>query len=396
MKYLFGDSTELPMQTDFLRLLNNYVETSVKVITLENTVFDLKETIMDRRRLKNSVLDEMDNFLMTVENAIFGAVSKSKEQETIVKYADKSKDFLKKFIGDGKTHFSDEIFREIAEFEKKVDEVDSENRKTLESFFIYDPVPILNKKYTVKIAEKGYSSKVQVDCEGNISCIFYIASSELPFWKNHLKSRDFVKSVEIPAKMKKPFLKKELVPEIVKIDDYYLTDLDLTGKQLEVVFRKGIDTDSDRFRLKMDFTDEFSVHVFHADEGDIEKSINAVPELKNELNVLRLRELGEQIIKETDELYIKKQRLENIYLSGIDVLKENRVFGLMENVAEIFAPTVADIEKHSPSKEELSLKEEDESGKRREIYLKKSEVRDKLDAIGDKGMKLFQVLGIQQ
>ena len=251
MKYLFGDSSELPIQIDFLRLLNNYIETSVKVITLENTVFDLKETIMDRRRLKNSVLDEMDQFLMTVENAIFGAVAKSKEQETIVKYADKSKLFLKKFIEDGKAQFSDELFREIAQYEKKVDDVDDENRTILEAFFIQDPLPITNKKYTLSALEKGYSSKVQIDCEGNIACVFDIRSSELPFWKKHVKSRDFVRNVEIPAKMKKPFLKKELVPDIVEIDEYILTDLVLSGNELEVVFRKGFDSASERFRLKM-------------------------------------------------------------------------------------------------------------------------------------------------
>ena len=70
MRFLFGDSTEFQMQIDFLRLLNNFVETSVKTIKLENAVFDLKEMIMDRRRLKNSVTDEMDNFILTVESAI--------------------------------------------------------------------------------------------------------------------------------------------------------------------------------------------------------------------------------------------------------------------------------------------------------------------------------------
>src|SRR5574341_99308 len=170
MKYLYGDSTEFPPQRDFLALLDNFVDTSVKAITLENTVFNLKETIRDRRILKNSVLEEMDNFLLTVENAISAAVERSKEQETIVRYAGKSKEFLKNFIEEGKTKYSDEIFREIAEFEKKVNEADEENRKTLESFFIQDPIPIINKKYTIKAMKEGYSAKVRVDCEGEISC----------------------------------------------------------------------------------------------------------------------------------------------------------------------------------------------------------------------------------
>jgi hypothetical protein len=394
MKYLYGDSTEFPLQRDFLGLLDNYIDTSVKAITLENTVFELKETIKDRRRLKNSVLDEMDNFLLTVATAISGAVAKSKEQVTIVKYAEKSKDFLKKYIEDGKTKFSDDIFQEIAEFENEVSKTDEENRKILESFFIQDPIPIVNKKYTVKAAKEGYSAKVQVDCEGEISCIFEIASSELPFWHDHVKAHDFVKNVEIPAGMKKPFLKKEFVPDIVSIDDYYLSDLILSGKVLEIVLRRRLDAAAERFRLKMDFTDEFSVEVYHAEEGGVEKNVKAVPELKSELNILRLRELGEKIIEQTNNLYPKKLQLENLYLGGKDVLEENLVFELMQKVAEIFAPTVAEIKKHSPSKVELSLKAEDETGIRSEIYLKKSQVKEKLNAIKEKGDRLFEILDI--
>lgn len=394
MKYLYGDSTEFLMHIDFLRLLNNYVETGVKTIDLENAVFDLKETIMDRRRLKNSVIDEMDNFILTVENAIGGAVSRSKEQETIVKYAQKSKEFLKKFIEDGKTKFTDEIFQEIAQFEQEIEEADEANRKTLESFFIYDPIPIIAKRYTIKAAEKGYSANVQVDSEGGISCFFDIASPESAFWKDNVRVRDFAKGIEIPARMKKPFLKKDLVPDIVSIDDFLLGDLILSDKELEVVFRKRSDTNSERFRLKMNLKGDFSVDINHAEENEVDKSINAVPELNNELNILRLKELGEKIVEQTNNLYPKKQKLKTILLKDKDVFEENLVYDLMQKVAEIFNPTVAEIKKRSPSNVELSLKSEDESGKRNEIYLKKSEVKEKLDAINEKGARLLEILGV--
>lgn len=394
MKYLYGDSTEFQMHIDFLRLLNNFVETGVKTINLENAIFDLKETIMDRRRLKNSVTDEMDNFILTVDNAIGGAVSRSTEQETIVKYAQKSREFLKKFIEDGKTKFTDEIFQEIAQFEQKINEADEANRNTLESFFIYDPIPIIGKIYTIKAAEKGFSAKVQVDSEDGISCYFEIASSESSFWKGNVRVRDFVKGVEIPARMKKPFLRKELVLDIVSIDDFQLDELILSDKELEVVFRKRSDTNSERFRLKMNLIGDFSVDVHHAEENGVEKSVNAVPELNNELNILRLQELGEKVVEQTNNLYPKKQKLRTITFKDKDIFEENLVYDLMQKVAEIFAPTVTEIKKRSPSNVELSLKSEDESGKRNEIYLKKSEVKDKLDAISEKGAKLLEILDV--
>jgi hypothetical protein len=394
MKYLYGDSTEFQMHIDFLRLVNNFVETSVKTINFENAVFDLKETIMDRRRLKNSVTDEMDNFILTVENAIGEAVSRSKEQETIVKYAQKSKEFLKKFIEDGKKNFTDEIFQEIAQFEQKIEEADEANRKTLESFFIYDPIPVIGKIYTIKADDKGFSARVQIDSEEGISCHFDIASSESPFWKGNVRVRDFVKGVEIPARMKKPFLKKELVPDIVSIDDFNLGDLILSDKELEVVFRKRNDANSERVRLKMNLKGDFSVDVQYADENEVEKSVNAVPELNNEINILRLQELGTKIVEQTNKLYPKKQKLLTITLKDNDVFKENLVYDLMQKVALILAPTVTEIKTRSPSDVELSLKSEDESGKRNELYLKKSEVKEKLNVINEKGAKLLEILDV--
>lgn len=168
----------------------------------------------------------------------------------------------------------------------------------------------------------------------------------------------------------------------------------ISGKELEVVFKKILEKEAERFRLKMNFSDEFEVEVYHAEENEGEKDIQAVPELKSALNILRMRELGEKIQERTNKLYPGKKRLDYIHLDGKDVIEENIVFELMQKVAELFAPIIADIKEHSPFGEELSLKAEDETGNRSEIYLKKSQVMNKLDAIMDKGNKLSEILGM--
>ncbi len=394
MKYLYGDSTESPLPRDFLALMDNYIDTSVKAIMLENTVFNLKEDIRDRRKLKNSVLEQLDICLSAGEQAISSAVATSKEKTTISQYAEKSKDFLKKFIDEGKTKFSDEIFKEISDFENKVNAADRENRTTLESFFIQDPLPISDKNYIIKATKDGFTAKVKVDFEGDISAVYSITCSQVPFWNRHVRASDFLKGVEIPARMKKPLLKKEEVPDIVGIDDYHVSDIALLGKELEVVFRKRPDIDSERFRLKMIFKDPFAIEIYHAEEKEVEKYIQSIPAMNAALDVAKLRELGEKIIARANTLYPKKRYIDSIQLSQKDVLEENQIFELMQKAAEVYAPVVAMIKKHSPSGEELSLKAEDESGKRSEIYLKKSRVKDKLSAIKEKGDKLLKILDI--
>jgi hypothetical protein len=216
----------------------------------------------------------------------------------------------------------------------------------------------------------------------------------VPFWNRHVRVSDFLKGIEIPARMKKPLLKKEEVPDIVDIDDYLLTDVIQLGKELEIVIRKKSDLESERFRIKMSFKDEFAIEVYHADEEGVEKYIQAVPAMSSVLNVFQLRELGEKIIVRTNTLYPRKRSMDSLKFNQKDVFEENQIFELMQKVAEVYAPTIATIKKHSPSGEELSLKAEDDTGKRSEIYLKKSKVRDKLSAIKEKGDRLLKLLDI--
>ncbi len=394
MKFLFGDSTESPLQRDFLALLDSYIDTSVKVIMLENTVFDLKEEIRDRRKLKNSVIEQMDNCLSTSEQAISNAIAASKEKTAINQYAQKSKEFLKKYIEDGKVKFSDEVFKEISDYEKKVNSADKDNRATLESFFVQDPLPVIYRNFILKAAKDGFSAKVKVDFEGDISAIYGIITSQVPFWNRTVRVSDFVKGIEMPARMKKRLLKKEEVPDIVAIDDYLLTDVFQLGNELEIVIRKKQDAESERFRLKMDFKDGFNIEVYHAGDKEVEKYIQAVPALNSVLNIAKLRELGEKIIARVNTLYPKKRSMESLQFNHKDVFEDNQIYELMQKVAEINAPTIAQIKKHSPSTEELSLKVEDDSGKRSEIYLKKSQVKEKLGRIKDKGDRLLKLMDI--
>lgn len=392
MKYLFGDSTEFNVQRDFLQLLDNFIDTSIKGTTLENTVFDSREKIKNKLLFRDSVLTEMDMLLLTIDNAVTDAVSRSKEQEIIARHAEKSRVLIKNYIEESKTKFANDISQEIDISGQEIVDANKENVDVLESFFIQDPIIITDKRYSIKITEEGYYALVQTYCNDNISYVFSATTSDA-IWKGHVKTSNFIKGVTIPAKMKKPFLKNKEVPDMINIDDYILTGLTLSKKELEVVFNKRIYTTSERFRLIMNFIGEFTVDIYYAEDNGTEKNIQEVPELKRSVNISKLRELGEKILYNVDSLYQKRQRLRSIYLDDKDILEDNIVFELMQNVAKILTPIIIDIKEHSPSREEeLSIKEEDENGKRREIYLKRPEIRERLSAIKDKGEKLLEIM----
>jgi hypothetical protein len=60
----------------------------------------------------------------------------------------------------------------------------------------------------------------------------------------------------------------------------------------------------------------------------------------------------------------------------------------------MFAPTVREIAKRSPNEFELSLKQENDSGRREEIYLRKEQLVSNLQPLSSVGREVFAPLGL--
>ena len=392
MKYLFGDSTESNIERNYLELLETLVGASVETIGLDNEILVLKGQIDDRIRLKKCVLDEMDNFIPVVEKTISNRAIERKDDDIFAQCAERSKELLAASINNCKDKFADDMSQEILPYQGKISEIENKNKKTLEPFLIQDPIPIINKKYTIKAVKDDYSAKVQTNCEGNVSYIFTVASSEISFWDSHVRTSDFIRGLKIPIGMKKGFLKKDLEPDFVNLDDYTLSYAEFSEEGIDAIFREDLDTTLGQVRLKMNFANYTSIEVYYTEEGGVEKNIIDIPELRASLNMPDLYKLGKGIVEQANEFYFKRRSLEYIYLDNIDVTKESRVFELMLKIADIYAPILMEIKSHSPHEEELSLKIEDDGGKRTEIYVKKSYIREKLLALNEKGNKLASKL----
>jgi hypothetical protein len=61
----------------------------------------------------------------------------------------------------------------------------------------------------------------------------------------------------------------------------------------------------------------------------------------------------------------------------------------IERLLRLLAPTVNEIARRSPNASELSLKTEDDNGRREEIYVKKDELAAHIEPLGEREKALF-------
>lgn len=392
MRYLFGDSTESNIERNYLELLENFVGTSIETIGLDNEILVLKGHIDNRNKLKKCVFDNMANFTSLIDKTISNSSIERKDDDMFVQCSERSKELLTVSIDNCKAKFADEISQEILPYQGKISEIEDKNKKMLEPFLIQDPIPIISKKYTIKAIKDDYSAKVQINCTGNISYIFSVASSDISFWDSHVRVSDFVRGLKISIGMKKSFLKKDLVPNFINFDDYLLSDAEFSEEGIEAIFRESLDTALGQIRLKVNLINDVPIEVYYTEEDGLERNIVDIPELRDSLNIPGLNMLEKGIVDQANDFYFKRRSLLEIYLDNIDVIKEGQIFELMLKIADIYTPILMEIKSHSPHNEELSLKIEDDGGKRTEIYVKKSHIREKLSVLNEKGDKLSNKL----
>ena len=96
--------------------------------------------------------------------------------------------------------------------------------------------------------------------------------------------------------------------------------------------------------------------------------------------------------KDVSGLLAHKKRLLNAQLDGHDVFERGLVPVLLSRIGDRLAPTAAEVSRHSPNREELSLKLEKEGGRREEVYLKKAELAALVAPLPPEAQQLFAKL----
>ncbi len=115
-------------------------------------------------------------------------------------------------------------------------------------------------------------------------------------------------------------------------------------------------------------------HPGDPDAATLEPVLDQTAAVELERFVMLLRSAAGSVVKH-------KSRVLGVTIHGHDVFDDHLVNQLLTTIVKLLAPNVTEISRRSTSPVELTLKTEDEAGKRQEIYVKKAELYAKLDTV---------------
>jgi hypothetical protein len=203
--------------------------------------------------------------------------------------------------------------------------------------------------------------------------------------------RDLAQNVSLPVGVKRSLFKRTVAPETIVLDEYVLSGFDLRDDRAELRLRKRPEqADSLIFTLKRT-EDRLSAEVHHPDDAEAESGLPAVLDQSSATEVERLWQL---VRTACTTVLARKKRLTRLTLAGDDVFESDLGTSVVALVIGVIAPIVAEVARRSPNQHELSLKVENDTGRREEIYLRKAQLISALASVTPKARRVFDPLGL--
>ncbi|MDD4748901.1 MAG: chromosome segregation ATPase [Methanosarcinaceae archaeon] len=376
MKYMYQDSTELPVQRDYIEDLKVFIKTIAKVIPLENSIIEIK----NRNREMLLVLEKKLNELRLFEERFYSQVQRLSQEIN----SEELGACIEAVLETCSLHIGQkcEILESEASKIKRgsVQECQKYEIKILEALSEFLISGVYRTEKNFEILSKGDSLSAKM--RGAMAGLQYRYDLELI--DEVLTVEKLFGKLSLPTWTKTGLIRKEEKIKMQDLSDFFITSLECDSL--------------DNVRLVLE--NKKASHKFKIEGGDSRyfiydeaQEISADKELSGLIDQHSLALLPENIRAYFRE-NIRAYSLEKVMLDEEDAVAENQVFDCLKIIAEQYGTILQECLEKGNNKDEIIIKVEESDGRRTEKYLSREEVYRQLADIGSEGVEIAGILGI--
>jgi hypothetical protein len=225
-------------------------------------------------------------------------------------------------------------------FEKQKEELKEEAEayrikalKSIETFLSSDPLPILDKRVTLKAVGGAYEARVRYTCAEKIEYEFLLDTKNVDLFQNPLEFSKFEKGLKIAVRLGKTWLKSELVPGYEKLDQYVLSSAEVSKTNTVATFIHEQSEKKFTFVYSKSETQSFIEVKYEDSQGSVD--VNADPQLNKYLETEPLKYALENLTLALLELERHKMRLTKLVQDENDLLSSLDFFELLLTSSKI-------------------------------------------------------------
>ncbi|AYK14166.1 MAG: hypothetical protein GX302_10055 [Methanosarcina flavescens] len=374
MRYTFQDSTDFPIQRDFIRDLQDFIRISKEVIPLEKSAITIKNESREKLGVFERRIQEIDRLEKDIRDYI--------ESRTTGVDAAEILEIRERILETSSSVALEKKNEKLAELDRqnKLDLMETQQLYTrmlsvLGPFF-EDSIYGAQNTYYAYIEDKVLRGKHI----GSIENMKY--EFDLLFTQDTLKVKD-LQNLSLPVWSKSGILSREKKVKSFDVSEFYITNIEYEGNNLRAVIE---DKDPEnRFIIS---SDEKAFLIMRRDyeitrDADLAAALN-----KDSVDAFILK------LKNFFRESVGSERLRRITIDGRNAVEENKIFDCLKLIASIYGKLVTECLERGYTEGEITIKIEEPGGIRTEKYLKKSEIYRELSTIGSEGKELAALLRV--
>lgn len=376
MKYIYQDSTELPVQRDFIEDLKTFLDITSRVIPLENSIIEIKCKHKEALHELKSRIEGMNNFEERLDTLLRKLVNEV-DIEDIIPCTNAVLQTCSENIGKRK---------EILEAQcTKIENGTPDEYKILEgkilevlSRFLVSGVYGAEKRFELSSSTNGISGEM----EGWVSGLQY--HYRLGFTDEILTVEKLLGSLSLPGWTRAGILRKEEKIKMQNLSEFLVTFL-------EYDTQKNVRISLENKKANRKFRIEGGEHRYFVYEDD--KEITADKDLGAFIDLESLARIPEKV-QAYFRANIRTYIISKILLDEEDAISTNQIFDCLKVIAEQYGVIVQECLTKGHNKEEITIKMEDVDGTRTEKYITRAEIYTQLAEVGSEGIEIAGILGV--
>ncbi len=395
MRYLFGDSTPFPLTFDFLATLDAFVVCAGQVVRLDAESLTEEKQVGQDAELRTRAVEGVDRFHQTVLRAMRETSMKSLDRE-VIDYATDITDHATRFVEDMRHSAAGKTERDVGQLNVNLQRRREDARVALQQFFVTATLPVLDSRFSMQLQGMGKDAFHEVTVVEThpqaIICALQLDASAIAEWRHPRKVMEFVPGLELLVGGKRSWFNKNVQRDLLRLDEFIVSGFELDDETAQIRLRKRLEQKDDSLVFTLRRIDsELLAEARHPDDQELDQVQAGHVEPHDRAHLERFWQV---LRKSVAPLAMFRQRLTSLHLDMVDVFAADRAGNVVDRIVEMLAPIAQEIAKRSPNANELSLKEEGDDGRRREIYLRKDDLVRKLEPLAPEDRLRFAPLAL--
>lgn len=389
MAYLYGDSTESPLEINYIEFLRDALDFAVEILVADHRIHALQTECDERRRSAEVELGQLrqlsDRVSQALDNPPGGPASSAFRCAVMVRQS--SDDAIKRTIGQIKQGLNDQLAQVVAQINRER----SGNLRALEILLRHRDLPDSTHHVEVVLAPDGRGYSAQVRGKADIG-VEWLQSLDIP--AGHLlahlvRVERLSPNLEVRVPEKGGWMRKGMRMRTHRITNKFVTEVIRSAHQTTVKLREAPSEDESGYNLLVTLM-EPRVRLVRVEKG----GEHSPPFEPVDEDVAKFLELTSALVDAAEELTETRGQLREARFEGKAIGEHENPSSLVKRLIAKMAPVVQEIARHSLSPDELVLKRVLADDRREEVFAAKADLLARLDPVPLGLRGVFAPLGL--